>query len=119
MARSGEAKARYQYQLLATSKTSTMQKELNRAAEAGFDYCGQTVFDPLFGGKEMGGIRDRCREQPACGGRHGPLEGDVGVHGPADVEQESGAALLVALFLRPVPPVPPPGGMARQPGEAG
>jgi hypothetical protein len=64
MGRSGDTKGRYQYQLLATSKTSTMQKELNRAAEAGFDYRGQTVFDTLFGGKEVVVILERDREQP-------------------------------------------------------
>ena len=44
---------RYQYRLLATSKTSTMQKELQEAADAGFDYRGQTVFNSAFGGAEV------------------------------------------------------------------
>lgn len=49
----GKTTASYQYKLLATSKTSTMQKEMNQAAAAGFIYRGQTVFDTTFGGKEV------------------------------------------------------------------
>jgi hypothetical protein len=49
---SGE-KQRYQYKLLATSRTSTMQKELQEAADGGFEYKGQTVFSTMFGGKEV------------------------------------------------------------------
>jgi len=56
------AKPRYQYRLLATSKTSTMQKELQQAADAGFEYRGQTVFESLFGGKEVVCILERDRE---------------------------------------------------------
>ena len=41
------------YKLLATSRTSTMQKELNQAGDEGFDFCGQTVFQSTFGGKEV------------------------------------------------------------------
>ena len=55
MSRAAEAPAesRYQYRLLATSKTSTMQKELQEAADAGFAYQGQTVFKTSFGGQEV------------------------------------------------------------------
>ncbi|MCC6742732.1 MAG: hypothetical protein IT175_02620 [Acidobacteria bacterium] len=42
------APAAYQYLLLATSKTSTMQKELQEAADAGFAYCGQSIFSSTF-----------------------------------------------------------------------
>lgn len=45
--------ASFQYKLLATNKTSTMQKEMNQVAAAGFLYKGQTVFDTTFGGKEV------------------------------------------------------------------
>lgn len=45
--------AGYAYKLLATSKTSTMQKEMNQAAAEGYDYVGQTVFESLFGGQEV------------------------------------------------------------------
>ena len=52
---------RYQYQLLATSQTSTMQKELQQAGEEGFEYIGQTVFQTTFGGKETVIILERNR----------------------------------------------------------
>ena len=35
----------FEYRLLATNKTSTMQKELQDAADAGFEFVGQTVFE--------------------------------------------------------------------------
>lgn len=49
----GKTTASFQYKLLATNKTSTMQKEMGQAAEAGFLYCGQSVFETSFGGKEV------------------------------------------------------------------
>lgn len=42
----------YSYRLLATSKTSTLQKELQEAGDAGFHAVGQTVFESAFGGDE-------------------------------------------------------------------
>jgi hypothetical protein len=51
--------ARYEYKLLATSKTSTMQKELQEASDAGFEYRGQTVFSSTFGGQEVVLIGER------------------------------------------------------------
>ena len=51
--------ARFEYKLLATNKTSTMQKELQEAADAGFEYRGQTVFSSTFGGKEVVIIGER------------------------------------------------------------
>jgi hypothetical protein len=59
MSRAEGVKGRYAYKLLATSKTSTMQKELQQAAEAGFDYRGQTVFTSAFGGDEVICILER------------------------------------------------------------
>ncbi|HKY05497.1 MAG TPA: hypothetical protein VJQ56_11435 [Blastocatellia bacterium] len=56
-----EGKARYEYKLLATSKTSTMQKEMQEAGDAGFEYRGQTVFSSTFGGKEVVVILERDR----------------------------------------------------------
>jgi hypothetical protein len=50
---------RYDYRLLATNKTSTMQKELSGAGEAGFLYAGQTVYDSAFGGREVIVILER------------------------------------------------------------
>jgi len=48
-----------QYKLLATGKTSTMEKELQQAGDAGFEYRGQTVFKSTFGGKEVVAILER------------------------------------------------------------
>ena len=47
------APIKYQYRLLATSKTSTMEKELKEAAEGSFDVIGITVAKTLIGGKEL------------------------------------------------------------------
>ena len=52
----------FQYKLLATNKTSTMEKELQEAADAGFEYRGQTVFSSMFGGKEVVVIMERERD---------------------------------------------------------
>lgn len=53
MTRNDAAKGRYGYKLLATSKTSTMQRELQAASDAGYQYRGQTVFQTAFGGDEV------------------------------------------------------------------
>lgn len=45
--------ARYQYLLLATKKTSTMQKEMQEAGDEGYQYVGQTIFKTTFGGDEV------------------------------------------------------------------
>ena len=55
-------KKRYEYKLLATSKTSTMQKELQEAGNAGFEYKGQSVYSSTFGGKEVVVILERDSE---------------------------------------------------------
>lgn len=41
------------YRLLATTKTSTMQKELREAGEGGFRAVGMTVAKSAFGGAEV------------------------------------------------------------------
>jgi hypothetical protein len=64
MSRSGPPKGRYAYTLLATNKTSTMQKELQDAANAGFEYRGQTVFKAVFGGEEVVCILERDKDAP-------------------------------------------------------
>jgi hypothetical protein len=66
MSRSAEAKARYEYKLLATNRTSTMEKEMRQAADAGFDYRGQTIYSSTFGGKEVVVIMERDRELDAA-----------------------------------------------------
>ena len=47
------------YLLLATSKTGTLQKELQAAGDEGFEYCGQTVFASTFGGREVSIILEK------------------------------------------------------------
>jgi hypothetical protein len=65
MERSGGAKAgRYSYQLLATSKTSTMQKELQAAGDRGFNFRGTTVFKKVIG-REVVVILERDGEAKA------------------------------------------------------
>jgi hypothetical protein len=61
MANAGSS-GRYAYRLLATSRTSTMQRELQEAADAGFDYRGQTVFKSTFGGEEVVVILERDKQ---------------------------------------------------------
>ena len=61
-----ESRERFQYKLLATNKTSTMQKELQEAGDAGFEYKGQTVFSSTFGGKEVVVILEKDRESAAA-----------------------------------------------------
>lgn len=56
---------RYEYKLLATNRTSTMQRELREAAERGFEYKGQTVFESLFGGQEVVCILERTIDRRA------------------------------------------------------
>ena len=53
---------RFAYKLLATNKTSTMQKEMQEAGDAGFEYRGQTVFKSMFGGKEAVVILERDKD---------------------------------------------------------
>ncbi len=55
----GREVGRFQYKLLATSRTSTMQKEIQEASDQGFRYRGQTVFETAFGGKETVVIMER------------------------------------------------------------
>lgn len=57
----------YDYRLLATNRTGTLQKELQEAADAGFEAVGQTVFESLFGGRETASILQR-----ETGGPRGP-----------------------------------------------
>ncbi len=49
----GDAKPKFKYKLLATNKTSTMQKELQEYGNMGYEYKGQAVFETTFGGKEV------------------------------------------------------------------
>lgn len=49
----GDHIQKFEYKLLATSKTSTMQKELQAAGDRGFQHRGQTVFKKTFGSEVM------------------------------------------------------------------
>jgi hypothetical protein len=63
--KNAEAKGRYDYKLLATNRTSTMQKELQEAGDLGFEYREQTVFNTAYGGgNEVVVILERDREAP-------------------------------------------------------
>ena len=60
MGKDGDSVSRkFDHKLLATSKTSTMQKELQLAADMGFEYKGQTVFESMFGGQEVVAILEK------------------------------------------------------------
>jgi hypothetical protein len=87
----GAPAGRYAYRLLATNRTSTMQKELADAAALGFDYCGQTVFESAFGGKEVVVILERDKNAPTqrfdykliATSRTGTLQKELGEAGAA------------------------------------
>jgi hypothetical protein len=66
MTRVPDGTSSFVYRLLATTRTSTMQKEVQDAANAGFEYKGQTVFKSTFGGKEVVVVleRDKTAEEP-------------------------------------------------------
>jgi hypothetical protein len=62
VSRTVEPKGRFGYKLLATSRTSTMEKEMQEAAGEGFEYRSQTVFKSVFGGEEVVCILERDKE---------------------------------------------------------
>ena len=47
------SKGRFVYKLLATTKTGTMQKELQAAGDEGYEHVGQSVFKKTFGTEVM------------------------------------------------------------------
>jgi hypothetical protein len=59
-----EVKPKYEYKLVATNRTSTMQKELQMAGDAGFVYKAQTMFESAFGGKEVAIILEHDKDAP-------------------------------------------------------
>jgi hypothetical protein len=61
------AAGRFAYRLLATNKTSTMQKEMQEAGDAGYEYKGQSVFKSAFGGKEVVVILERDKDAKQTG----------------------------------------------------
>jgi hypothetical protein len=64
MEKRGGDTTKYEYRLLATNRTGTLQKELQEASDAGWQAVGQTVFQSLFGGQETAGILERNPESP-------------------------------------------------------
>jgi hypothetical protein len=56
-----DASHRSEYKLLATTKTSTLQKELNEVGEQGYVVLGMTVAKTAMGGKEVVAITKRER----------------------------------------------------------
>jgi hypothetical protein len=64
MERRNDDRTKYEYRLLATNKTGTLQKELQDASDAGWVALGQTVFESLFGGAETVAILERDPERP-------------------------------------------------------
>jgi hypothetical protein len=63
-------RGRYSYRLLATLKTSTMEKELQEAAEAGYEYRDQTVFETALGGREVAVIMERDKNAEGRGNQY-------------------------------------------------
>ena len=51
--RDANSKDRWEYRLLATSKTSTMQRELSDIGAQGFEFVGMTVASTAMGGNEL------------------------------------------------------------------
>ena len=60
--KAGEGRGNRQYRLLAASKTSTLEKELQRLGTEGYAYRGQTVYESSFGGREVVAIVERGPE---------------------------------------------------------
>ena len=50
----------FRYKLLATTKTSTLQKELLEAGAAGYEILGMTVAKTAIGGNELVAITRRA-----------------------------------------------------------
>ena len=60
--------AQVEYRVLATSKTSTTEKEMNEAADAGFRFGGTMGGETAFGGSEV--VTVMTREGRADAGRY-------------------------------------------------
>jgi hypothetical protein len=59
MGRNPATASRKAYRLFAATKTSTLEKEMQNAAETGYEYKGQTIFESAFGGREVCVIMER------------------------------------------------------------
>ncbi len=54
-----KADGSFEYRLMATKKTGTLQKELEEAGETGYQFVGMTVAETLMGGSEVVAILRR------------------------------------------------------------
>lgn len=70
LAKSGTSRSRFAYKLLATNRTSTMEKELQAAAQDGYEYVGQTVFRSTFGGDEVVCILERDKDHSGAASQY-------------------------------------------------
>ena len=61
---------KFNYRVLATTKTSTMEKEMNQAAEAGFAFGGAMGGESGMGGKEVIVVMTKDLEAPAAAKRY-------------------------------------------------
>jgi hypothetical protein len=61
----GKDAAKRTYRLLATSRTATMQKEMQQLGDEGFEYKGQTVFETGFAGREVVVIMEKIGSDSA------------------------------------------------------
>jgi hypothetical protein len=60
--RDKDATARkYDYRLVATTKTSTLEKELQEVGAAGYEVMGMTVSKTVMGGKELVAITRKAK----------------------------------------------------------
>ena len=64
MQKEPDQKGTYKYILLATSRTGTMQKELQEAGDSGYEYRGQVVFKTFMGGEEVVTILEKDPNAP-------------------------------------------------------
>jgi hypothetical protein len=55
-------KAKYEYKLIATKRTSTLQKELEQVGKAGYEALGMVVGETAIGGSELIVITRRAVE---------------------------------------------------------
>lgn len=55
------AQSTYDYRVLSTSKTSTLEKEMNEAAEAGFRFSSVMGGETAIGGKELVAITRKAK----------------------------------------------------------
>ena len=70
MQKIGSGPARFWSKLLATSKTSTMQKELQEAADAGFEFLGHRLAEACSGARRITAIRKRDKTGYPIAGKY-------------------------------------------------